>query len=534
MDPSITFSRFAKQGSNLNVASNNCVIYTRVSTKEQSENNQSLETQKKYCEELSKKKALNIVEYFGGTYESAKDDDRKEFNRMFKFILNKNNKINFIVVYSLDRFSRSGGNAINLSEKLGRQGIQIISVTQQVETTTPSGKFQESMFMMFSKFDNDMRRDKTLTGMIEMLKNGFWPTKAPVGYSHVSGKKGAERIIINDKGVFIKKAFLWKANEQLPNNEIILRLSKLGFEVSKQGLNEVLKNPFYCGILSHNLLKGEVVKSKHPAIVSEEIFLRANEIKSSGHIGYKQSKVNENLPLKKFVKCDVCGTSYAGYLVKAKGLYYYKCNRTGCKCNDNAQAMHEQFLNLLEKFHVEEKMISPMKQAMVSAFHKMCRQKTDESKLYRTHLKQIEDGVEKLEERFALGDIDRPMFEKFMAKYALEKTEIERSIGQTEINLSNLEKYIQFTLQLCSKLPSMWASGSIDQKIKLQNLIFPEGILYNREKRSYRTTRINSLFASIPLPARDSGKKKNGPSKKFSAKSAWVAGARLELTTFGL
>ena len=58
-------------------STNKAVIYTRVSTKEQAENNASLNNQKKYCYDFADKKGLTIESYFGGTYESAKSDDRK-------------------------------------------------------------------------------------------------------------------------------------------------------------------------------------------------------------------------------------------------------------------------------------------------------------------------------------------------------------------------------------------------------------------------------------------------------------------------
>src|ERR1017187_6272235 len=78
----------------------NCVIYTRVSSKEQMDTNQSLEWQKKYCVEYAIKNKLNIKGYFGGTYESAKSDERKEFSRMLKSVKASREKISFILVYS--------------------------------------------------------------------------------------------------------------------------------------------------------------------------------------------------------------------------------------------------------------------------------------------------------------------------------------------------------------------------------------------------------------------------------------------------
>ncbi|HZB12248.1 MAG TPA: recombinase family protein [Chryseolinea sp.] len=105
-------------------------MYTRVSTKEQADTNQSLETQKKYCLEYALKSGLNVLAFFGGTYESAKTDERNEFNRMIRFSRNQKEAVSHILVYSLDRFSRTGDNAIFISSELKKQGISIVSVTQ--------------------------------------------------------------------------------------------------------------------------------------------------------------------------------------------------------------------------------------------------------------------------------------------------------------------------------------------------------------------------------------------------------------------
>ena len=70
---------FQKLANSLNTelvsSSNKAVIYTRVSTKEQADNNASLQTQKKYCQEFAKKKGLMVMACFGGTFESAKSDE---------------------------------------------------------------------------------------------------------------------------------------------------------------------------------------------------------------------------------------------------------------------------------------------------------------------------------------------------------------------------------------------------------------------------------------------------------------------------
>src|SRR5688572_1958939 len=102
-NPESRLSKFARGKKPVAIESShkNCVIYTRVSSKEQMDNNQSLEWQRKFCYEYAVKQQFAIKGYFGGTYESAKSDERKEFNRMLKFVKASKEKISHILVYSI-------------------------------------------------------------------------------------------------------------------------------------------------------------------------------------------------------------------------------------------------------------------------------------------------------------------------------------------------------------------------------------------------------------------------------------------------
>ena len=74
------------------------VVYTRVSSKEQAEKNGSLEVQRKYCDNYANSNTISIREYFGGSFESAKTDGRKEFQRMLEYV-RKNKSISYIIVF---------------------------------------------------------------------------------------------------------------------------------------------------------------------------------------------------------------------------------------------------------------------------------------------------------------------------------------------------------------------------------------------------------------------------------------------------
>ncbi len=81
-------------------------------------------------------------------------------------------EISYILVYSIDRFSRSGAEAISIASDLKKKGITILAVTQPADTTTSMGSFQQSIQFIFSHFDNEQRREKCIAGMREQLLKG--------------------------------------------------------------------------------------------------------------------------------------------------------------------------------------------------------------------------------------------------------------------------------------------------------------------------------------------------------------------------
>jgi site-specific DNA recombinase len=515
------FSSFAR-GQALQKASNNrCVVYTRVSTKDQADNNMSLVTQKKLCEQFCEKNGLEIVAYFGGTYESAKTDERKEFNAMLAFIKRCKEPLAHIVVYSIDRFSRSGANAIYIKEQLSKQGVTIQSVTQPTDTATSSGRLQQNIQLIFSDFDNELRREKSVTGMREALARGEWISTLPKGYDNlrINGKR---KIVVNELGKKLRQIFEWKANEQIGLEEIKSRLAKQGIKLPTQRISDILKNPFYCGVIVNKLLDGQIIDGVHEKLITKELFLKANAIKNGNTGGYKVMIANDGIPLKHFVKCETCGTYLSGYKATKNKKYYYKCPTKGCGCNKRAEQLHEQFISKLDDHivNINEQNIPILRDAMREIYKAKNSANEDAKLTFESQLKEIRKKLERLEERFVNEEISREIFEKFHKKLKTEKLEIETNLHKPENRSSNPEKAIEVAIHLASKLNTLWDCSDYLQKQKLQNLVFPEGLQYHRKNDSLRTIRTNSVFVSISELVRlwEDGKMENPDAESgFSA-----------------
>ena len=505
------------------------VAYTRVSDPKQVDNT-SLGSQRKSIDFCAEKRKLNIVHYFGNKNESAKTDDRKEFNAMLDFV-KRNKNIGYIIVYSFERFTRTGAEGILLTEKLREAGVMVISATQDVDYSTYTGAFQRDMFFAWGKMDNEMRRDKCMTGMRERLRKGYHANGAAAfGYTNLNPGKGKiPNLVINADGELLREAFQLRADYNLTYEEITQRLRIKGWKKPYKKLSEYFRNPFYAGIIVNTLIPGEVIQGTHPPLVSHEVFKKVNDMLRQRVEGIKYTKKDENLPLKQFVRAASCGTHYTGYLVKQKGIYYYKNNRIGSKENKSAKAMHELFLTLLNQYQISDpQLIELLKQILMEEFLQMLDESMSEISQVEKQIHEIETNLHTVRKRFALGLIPEEIYKECTTELDEHLRDLQARIQNSSFNLSNLEKAIDVALGYALNLPQTWASGDLEVKKRIQKLVFPDGLVYDHENHQYRTPRVNTLFAVIPDLMRLSAGKKNGTKTKTQSLSRCVLEAGLE------
>ncbi len=484
----------------------NVVIYTRVSSKEQADKNMSLETQRKTIQDCIDRTGRNVLASFGGTYESAKTDGRKEFMRMLDFIKKSKGQVNEIMVYALDRFSRTGGAAIKLATDLREKyGVIINAVTQPVDTSNPSGVLSQGMHLLFSEFDNKLRSQRVVAGLKAKFEMGIWAVNPPQGYDRVI-INGERNLVVNEEGKKIAKAFEWKI-QGMKNIEIMERLKAMGVrKMNKMQIQRILTNPFYCGMIAHGMLNGKVIEGKHEKMISREMFLKVNNIlEKSTRFNIPHKAEDINLPLKVFIWCADCGSPFTGYIVKAKNLYYYKCRKKGCRCNKSAKEIHNKFEALLSELSLKPELIDPLLFQLEKTFSDLNAENVGKEKVLKDRLAEVNKKVDLLEEKYFMGgEMTKETYDKFLARYRQEQAGISAEIENCSVASSNHRDTLKKALQFASNLLNVWKMGSIATKEKLQKLLFPEGLAYDRENGAFRTDTINSLIAVIARPTGDS------------------------------
>lgn len=513
-----TFGRYGKTVIK-KVDSKMVVKYTRVSGGKQMLND-SIENQNKSIDEFARKFNLDIVASFGDTHESAKTDDRKEFQRMIDFCKRSRGKISTILVYKMTRFSRTGGKAISIADELrNKYGIHIIAVTEPMDTTNPNGILFQEMQLIFAKWDNVQRQQVTSAGMKSKYSKGEWLSNPPQGYDIVRSN-GERKIVLNEEGKKIKKAWDWKL-KGMKNEDIVARLNKMGVPMYKQQIYKIFKNPFYCGLIAHGMLDGKVVEGKQEKMVSQDAFFKIHNLRiASTKYGVPHKKENDAIPLKVFLKCDDCGEPLTGYIVKKKNLYYYKCRKKGCKSNKSAKDMHKLFIEDLGKYAVKREFLDAIAYQMEHAYHSQNKENSEMETALNKRLSELKIEMDRLDDKhYIKEELNKEKYDRMMLKLMSEEKEVYEKLAECSVSISNLGELITQAGELSSKLPSLWASSDLQEQETLQKLVHPSGLAYDKKKQAFRTIKINEAFSQIACLSSDLDKMTKGLNTKKSIQS---------------
>ena len=132
-------------------------IYCRVSTEEQDNDKQEY-----ICKEYSQRNNFIITKVYKDII-SGKTTSRPEFNKLLDDM--RYQRFDAIVVTKLDRIGRSLGHLISLFEEFNKRGVNFISVTQNIDTTTATGKLQLHVLGAFAEFERNIISERTKEGL---------------------------------------------------------------------------------------------------------------------------------------------------------------------------------------------------------------------------------------------------------------------------------------------------------------------------------------------------------------------------------
>lgn len=237
-------------------------IYIRVSTEAQFEEGYSVDAQKEQLTAYCVSKGIKNYKYYIDGGWSGSNIDRPEMQKLIEDV--KNDLISHVIVYKLDRLSRSQKDTLYLIEDIfNPHGVDFVSLNESMDTSTPMGRLMLGILSAFAQLERENIRLRTRMGMKERVKSGLWMGggRIPFGYDYdkthgiLVQNKDAEKV----KQIY--KLYIEGKSPQEIANLLGLKYDKL--------VNQILTRKSNYGIIEYN---GEEYQGKHEPIISKETY----------------------------------------------------------------------------------------------------------------------------------------------------------------------------------------------------------------------------------------------------------------------
>ena len=257
-----------------------CAAYTRKSSEEGLDMDfNSLHAQRESCEAYitsQKQEGWVLVpdQYDDGGI-SGGTLERPALQRMLADI--EAGRVDVVVVYKIDRLSRSLMDFAKLVEVFDRHNVTFVSVTQSFNTTTSMGRLTLNILLSFAQFEREVTGERIRDKIAASRKKGMWMGgNPPLGYD-VKDRK----LVVNAHEaatvLMIFKRFLTVGSATLLSKDLLSEgvTSKRGKPINKGYLYKLLKNQVYIGKAVH---KGKAYPGEHEAIISQDLWNKVRSI----------------------------------------------------------------------------------------------------------------------------------------------------------------------------------------------------------------------------------------------------------------
>jgi DNA invertase Pin-like site-specific DNA recombinase len=266
-----------------------CAIYTRKSSEEGLEQDfNSLHAQREACEAFIKSQTSEGWKLIKTAYDdgglSGATMERPALQRLLADI--GEGLVDVVVVYKVDRLTRSLADFAKMVELFDAQGISFVAVTQQFNTTTSMGRLTLNVLLSFAQFEREVTGERIRDKIAASKRKGMWMGGVPpLGYD-----VGERRLVVNPAEAetvryiyerYLELGCVRQLGKELDRRGIVskVRISHKGIKsggcrFSRGALYQLLANPIYIGEIRH---KQERHPGQHQAILSRELWERVQQ-----------------------------------------------------------------------------------------------------------------------------------------------------------------------------------------------------------------------------------------------------------------
>lgn len=354
-------------------------IYVRVSTEEQAKEGYSIRAQVEKLKSYIQIKDWDFYKAYADEGISGKNiTDRPAINELIADI--KAGNVNNILVYKIDRLTRSTRDLIDLTDIFKRHNCSFNSLMESIDTQTASGRMFLKIIGIFAEFERENIAERVTMACEKKVKEGYTLSTniSSYGYDRKLGDK--IQTIIPHEAKIVQEIFEMYAHNNMSYTSIAKNLNlrviktKLGMSWSHASIAELLINPNYIGKVRYAMQDKDryfETDGKHEPIISEELFYEVQKKLSRFSKKHHTKRPKEDNYFCGTICCGLCGArliTHGHYKMKKSGEYatwgQYRCpNVTRGLCNNStfshrkAEKAFQEYMATIDDLTVSDKIV---------------------------------------------------------------------------------------------------------------------------------------------------------------------------------
>lgn len=344
-------------------------IYIRVSTDEQVTEGFSIQAQRNKLEAYCVSQGWDIIGFYVDEGISAKDTERPELKRMIKHI--EQGVIECVLVYRLDRLTRSVLDLYNLLELFKKNNCMFKSATEVYDTTTAMGRMFITLVAALAQWERENLAERVRMGLQEKARQGKWAmSTAPFGYELDSENDTLK--IKESEARIVRKLYEMYLNG-ISARKIAVEFNKKKFTNDSIPLwydtrvLYILKNPVYKGAMRYNYRVNKEnyfeVDDSVPAIITKEMYEEAQKVLKTRSQTHPRRATSDFI-FSGVARCGGCGSPLHGKRSQSKRgdkiyrMKSYQCHKKkigACKMpNVSENYIENRFLKVLQTWDISK------------------------------------------------------------------------------------------------------------------------------------------------------------------------------------
>lgn len=458
-------------------------LYPRVSTEDQSRFGHSLDEQEDRLKKLCEFKDYEIYKVYREEGVSAKDTNRPKFKEMIQDM--KDGKINKIIVYKLDRLTRSIQDLENICKMLEEYNCDLESVAEEINTGNANGKFFIRMLTILAQLEIERTSERTKFGLIGAAKKGHISGQPALGYTK---KDKSKKLVIDElESDVVKRIFSMylEGSSVCHICDIFNEENVLNKHWATTTVDKILSNKIYIGSIEHgkrNKKNTQIFEDVVPVIIDKTTFECVQKRKEKNIKNYKRKRTYIFMQKILCPKCHKIMGGESSTSGTGDKHIYYKCNC--CKRRISEKKIESElmkFLNdMLDFFLIIDNSFKPS----------MCRDIEEEIIKYEKMEHELNDKITKIKQEFMDGKIAAKSFEK-------ELHYLEKEIKNIEIKITELKDLKQNNEH--KQDVELFFNMKEIEKLKLKSKYVKEHNLWSKLSQEQKQYIINKYIDEIEI-----------------------------------